>query len=70
MNKQEVIRRFERETAGQAFLTATQLTKLLGCKDSYKVKKKYLDGLDVIDGKLYFIPDVAARLMSMREVTG
>lgn len=66
MNKQEIVRRFERETEGQAFITATQMAKLLGVTDTYKVKIKYLNGLDAINGKLYFIPDVAQRLMEMR----
>lgn len=64
MDKQQIVRRFERETGGQAFITATQLTRLLGQKNSYRVKEKFLVGLDVLDGTLYFIPDVAARLMA------
>lgn len=64
MDKQQIVRRFERETNGQAFITATQLTRLLGQKNSYRVKEKFLVGLDVLDGTLYFIPDVAARLMA------
>ena len=64
MDKQQIVRRFERETNGQAFITATQLTRLLGQKNSYRVKEKFLTGLDVLDGTLYFIPDVAARLMA------
>lgn len=63
MNKQAIVRRFERETRGQAFITATQLTKLLGQKNSYRVKQNFLDGLEAINGTLYFIPDVAESLM-------
>lgn len=67
MTKQDIIRRFERETQGQAFITATQMAKLLGVTDTYKVKKKYLSGLEAINGKLYFIPEVAEKLMEMRK---
>lgn len=63
MTKQEIVRRFERETGGQAFITATQFTRLIGQKNSYRVKKEYLDGLDAVDGVMYFIPDVASRMM-------
>jgi len=63
MDKQSIVRRFERETDGQAFITATQLAKLLGRKDSYKIKEKYLANLECIDNKLYFIPDVAQEIM-------
>ena len=63
MTKQEIVRRFERETNGQAFITATQFTRLIGQKNSFRVKKEYLDGLDAVDGVMYFIPDVASRMM-------
>lgn len=49
-------------TGGQAFITATQLARALGCADSYKVKTKYLKGLPALNGKYYMILDVAEEL--------
>jgi hypothetical protein len=49
-------------TGGQAFITATQLARALGCADSYKVKSKYLKGLPALNGKYYLILDVAEEL--------
>lgn len=59
MLKQEIVRRFERDTNGQAFVTVAQLARLMGRRDQGKLKKAYLSGLEAIDGKYYFIPDVA-----------
>jgi len=49
-------------TGGQAFITATQLARALGCTDSYKVKSKYLKELPALNGKYYLILDVAEEL--------
>ena len=48
--------------SGSPFITQTSFAHFLGV--SRGTAKKYLDGLDAIDGKYYFIPDVADRLMS------
>ncbi len=63
MVKQEIVRRFEKETRGQAFVTAAQFAGLMGMKDQGYAKRTYLKGLEAVDGKYYFIPDVAKKLM-------
>ena len=60
MNKREIINSMEKYTKA-SFITRKQLAEFLGRKSQYHVDK-YLVGLDRID-KMYFIPDVAARLM-------
>ncbi len=64
MNKQEIVRKFEQATGGQSFITASQFARLMGCSNVDKCKNKFLSGLERIDGKYYFIPDVAAVLLS------
>lgn len=61
MLKSEVEKKIQQET-GQVFITKTQLAKCMGIKRAEHVDR-YLDGLDKIDGKYYFVPDVAKRLM-------
>ena len=43
------------------FITVAEVCEAVGDKNSGRVKKKYLDGLERV-GKGYFIPEVAQRL--------
>ena len=67
MTKQEVIRKLEQTSKTQGFITASQFAQFMGRTNISKCKDKYLSGLDRVDGKYYFIPDVAAVLMSRRD---
>lgn len=58
MTKKEIARALTQAVGGQAFITATQLARAMGRKDTYKVKLEYLDGLEHV-GKLYLIEEVA-----------
>ena len=64
MNKQEIVRTF-RSITGAVFITRKQLADLMGMKDPHGVDR-YLKGLERIDNKYYFIPDVAEVLISRR----
>lgn len=66
MKKQEVCRALERVSGTAAFITATQLTHAMGLKTARHVKEQYLKNLECVDGKYYFIPDVAAALLERR----
>jgi len=67
MNKQDIVRRLEKVTEKQGFITAAQFARFMGRTNVSKCKAKYLDGLDRIDGKYYFVPEVAAVLMKHRD---
>jgi hypothetical protein len=67
MQKTELKRAMSQQVDGAMFITLTELTKFLGMTNKSYVKKQYLDGLERI-GKSYFIPEVAERLMEVREV--
>jgi hypothetical protein len=62
MTKAEISKALRVSAGSQAFITATQLARVLGQKNSYRVKKKYLEGLEHVNG-LYFIPEVSGRIM-------
>ena len=62
MTKRELVRGLKSAVDGSSFITLTELTKYLGLKDKYKVRRKYLLGLNSI-GKRYFIDDVADELL-------
>ena len=67
MNKQEIVRRLEQTTQTQGFITASQFARFMGRTNISKCKDKYLAELERVDGKYYFIPDVAAVLMKHRD---
>ena len=60
MQKTEMIKAMEK-TAGKLFITKKGAAELFGIKDPHYAAK-YLQGLEAIDGKYYFIPEVAASL--------
>lgn len=64
MNKQEIVRTF-RSITGAVFITRKQLANLMGMKDPHRVDR-FLKGLDRIDRKYYYIPDVVEVLLSRR----
>ena len=64
MNKQDIVKAFKAAT-GAAFITRGQLAKLMGMKDPHRVDR-YLRGLDRIDKKYYYIPDVVEALIERR----
>lgn len=70
MNKQELVRKMEQASKAQGFITASQFARFMGCTNISKCKNKYLSNLERVDGKYYFIPDVAAVLMSRRDSAG
>lgn len=65
MIKRDIIRSMERY-AGGGFITRQRLANYLGIADANRVKNRYLKDLDAVDGKYYFIPDVATVLMERR----
>jgi hypothetical protein len=65
MTKQE-IQKDMRAYVGGGFITRTQFAAYMGMKDPRKAKEKFLDGLERVDGKYYFIPDVAKVLYERR----
>ena len=57
MQKSEMIKEMER-TEGTLFVTKAGFAKWFGIKDPHYAAK-YLHGVEAIDGKYYFIPEVA-----------
>lgn len=66
MNYSEVKKELERSIDGSSFCTLQQVVRFMGLKNPDRVKKTYLDGLDRVNGKFYFVPDVARRLCERR----
>ena len=67
MTKTKLKRAMIHHAKGAEVMTATQVASFLGVSDSFKAKKKYLVGLEAIDGKYYLIDEVADVLMGRRE---
>lgn len=65
MNKSQLIEQLQAHTGGVMFVTRAELTRFLGLSNPRSVQP-YLEGLDAVRGKLYYVPDVASRLMEMR----
>lgn len=68
MNKQSICRALEKTSESQGFVTATQCAHFMGLKTSDYVKKKFLIDLECIDGKYYFIPDVAEAILNYKDL--
>lgn len=64
MNKQELIREIKKTSNSEGFITASQFARFIGVSNVSQCKYKYLSGLDKVDDKYYFIPDVATVLMN------
>ncbi len=64
MNKQELIREIKKSAESEGFITASQFARFIGVSNVSQCKYKYLSGLDKVDDKYYFIPDVATVLMN------
>lgn len=60
MQKREMVNAMEK-TAGSLFVTKKKVAEWFGISDPHNVSK-YLYGLEAIDGKYYFIPEVAEAL--------
>lgn len=65
MKKIELIEQLQSHTGGVPFITRTELTRFLGFSNPRSVQP-YLEGLDAVRGRLYYVPDVASRLMELR----
>lgn len=61
MTKSELVREMQRQEGG-SFITKARLAKFIGAKRSETVGR-YVDGLQVLNKKYYFIPEVAERMM-------
>ena len=64
MNKQELTRKLEQAAGAEGFITASKFARFMGRTNISKCKEEYLSGLERVDGKYYFIPDVAKVLLS------
>ena len=66
MKKSEVVQSLQKAAKSDGFITATRFAQFMGCTNISKCKDKYLSNLEKVEGKYYFIPDVAEALMSRR----
>lgn len=68
MTRQDIRRALAKAGETQAFITAAQFAEVMGIKTVSHAKRAFLSGLECVDGKYYFIPDVAAELISRRKI--
>lgn len=68
MTRQDIRRALAKVGEAQAFITAAQFAEVMGIKTVNHAKRAFLSGLECVDGKYYFIPDVAAELISRRKI--
>ena len=62
MERQELIRAMMQSVNGASFINHQQLCNFLGIANRERVRKAYLIDLQKV-GRLYFIPDVATRII-------
>ena len=61
MIRTDITKALRRFTGGET-ITAKELSAFLKEKNVYRVKQKYLVGLEAIGGRVYLITEVAERL--------
>ena len=62
MDRKTLIRSME-SYAGGGFMTRQRFAAYMGIRDPRRAKEKYLNKLDAVDGKYYFIPDIVSELI-------
>lgn len=62
MERQELIRAMRQSVNGASFINNQEICNFLGVANRARVKDAYLRGLPRV-GRLYFIPDVAGRII-------
>nr|MBQ4455671.1 hypothetical protein [Clostridia bacterium] len=62
MTKTDLVRSMERQEGGY-FITKAKLAKFIGAKRAETVGR-YVEGLQVLNKKYYFIPEVAEKMMA------
>jgi hypothetical protein len=68
MTRQELIKDIKQSVGdGRGFITLSDIAKYIGVKSHHSVDK-YVNGLDRINGKYYFIPDVADSILRTGDV--
>lgn len=61
MTKTELAREITRANNGSPLIKLSKIAEIVGDKNTQRVKRTYLDGLERI-GKCYFVPEVAEAL--------
>lgn len=62
MNQQQLERNMAAQVNGAAFMTKRQFANFLGV--SYSTANRKLRGIDPVDGKYFFIKDIAKKLVT------
>lgn len=64
MTRKDLISDMKQTVGGSGFITISGIAKYIGVRSHHSVDK-YVDGLERINGKYYFIPDVADRMVQL-----
>lgn len=64
MTKKELVADMKQSVNGSSFIIQADLMKYLGVGSHHTVEK-YLDGLERINGRYYFIPDIAESMLRL-----
>ena len=69
MTRQDCIKALQKSAEADGFITMAEICRFIGIKKREYVQK-YVEGLPRFEGKRYFIPEVADRIMSRMEQKG
>lgn len=68
MEKKDIVKSMKQQTNGAGMITQKGFAVWMGFADQYKAKRRYLEGLEAVDGKYYLIDDIADRLIERKAV--
>ena len=67
MTKTELARELTRANGGNPLIKLSKIAEIVGDKNTQRVRRKYLQGLELI-GNRYFVPEVAEALKSKAKI--
>ena len=67
MTKTELAKEITRANGGNPLIKLSKIAEIVGDKNTQRVKRTYLEGLETI-GKRYFVPEVAEALKRKAKV--
>ena len=67
MTKTELAKEITRANGGSPLIKLSKIAEIVGDKNTQRVKRTYLVGLETI-GKRYFVPEVAEALKSKAKI--
>ncbi len=69
MTREECVKALQKSANAEGFITKAELLRFLGLS-KWEYAKRFAEGCTMIDGKYFFIREVAGSIMALKEQGG